>query len=75
MHFLAVAIVGAVDGKNIKVVKATIDKIADARGRNLTFNQREEIIEELNEEFMITGSFINGLKKKTKQFPGDEELV
>ena len=75
MHFLAVAIVGAVDGKNIKVVKATIDKIADARGRNLTFNEREEIIEELNEEFMITGSFINGLKKKTKQFPGDEELV
>ena len=75
VHFLAVAIVGAVDGKNIKVVKATIDKIADARGRNLTFNQREKIIEELNEEFMITGSFINGLKKKTKQFPGDEELV
>ena len=75
MHFLAVAIVGAVDGKNIKVVKATIDKIADARGRNLTFNEREEIIEELNEEFMITGSFINGLKKKTKQFPGDEKLV
>ena len=57
------------------MVKATIDKIADARGRNLTFNEREEIIEELNEEFMITGSFINGLKKKTKQFPGDEELV
>ena len=57
------------------MVKATIDKIADARGRNLTFNEREKIIEELNEEFMITGSFINGLKKKTKQFPGDEELV
>ena len=75
MHFLAVAIVGAVDGKNIKVVKATIDKIADARGRNLTFNEREEIIEELNEEFMITGSFLNGLKKKTREFPGDEERV
>ena len=75
MHFLAVAIVGAVDGKNIKVVKATIDKIADARGRNLTFNQREEIIEELNEEFMITGSFLNGLKKGSKELSGAEDLV
>ena len=75
VHFLAVAIVGAVDGKNIKVVKDTINKIADARGRNLDFDEREKIIEELNEEFMITDSFLNGLKKGIKELPGDEELV
>ena len=71
MHFLAVAIVGAVDGKNIKVVRETITKITNARGRNLDLDEREKIIE----EFMITGSFLNGLHKETKEFPGDKELV
>ena len=75
VHFLAVAIVGAVDGKNIKIVRETITKITNARGRNLDFDEREKIIEELNEEFMITGSFLNGLHKKSKEFPGDEDLV
>ena len=75
MHFLAVAIVGAVDGKNIKVVREAITKITNARGRNLDLDEREKIIEELNEEFMITGSFLNGLHKETKEFPGDKELV
>ena len=75
MHFLAVAIVGAVDGKNIKVVRETITKITNARGRKLDLDEREKIIEELNEEFMITGSFLNGLHKETKEFPGDEGLV
>ena len=75
VHFLAVAIVGAVDGKNIKAVRETITKITNARGRNLDFDEREKIIEELNQEFMITGSFLNGLHKKSKEFPGDEDLV
>ena len=75
VHFLAVAIVGAVDGKNIKTVRETITKITNARGRNLDLDEREKIIEELNEEFMITGSFLNGLHKETKEFPGDKELV
>ena len=75
VHFLAVAIVGAVDGKNIKAVRKTITKITNARGRNLDLDEREKIIEELNEEFMITGSFLNGLHKETKEFPGDEGLV
>ena len=75
VHFLAVAIVGAVDGKNIKVVRETITKITNARERNLDLDEREKIIEELNEEFMITGSFLNGLHKETKEFPGDEGLV
>ena len=75
VHFLAVAIVGAVDGKNIKTVRETITKITNARGRNLDLDEREKIIEELNEEFMITGSFLNGLHKETKEFPGDEGLV
>ena len=75
VHYLAVAIVGAVDGKNIKAIKATINKITDARGRNLHFDEREKIIDELNQEFMITGSFLNGLHKETKQFPEDEDLV
>ena len=75
VHFLAVAIVGAVDGKNIKVVRETITKITNARGRNLDLDEREKIIEEVNEEFMITGSFLNGLHKETKEFPGDEGLV
>ena len=75
VHFLAVAIVGAVDGKNIKTVRETITKITNARGRNLDFDEREKIIEELNQEFMITGSFLNGLHKKSKEFPGDEDLV
>ena len=75
VHFLAVAIVGAVDGKNIKVVRETITKITNARGRNLDLDEREKIIEELNEEFMITGSCLNGLHKETKEFPGDEGLV
>ncbi len=75
VHFLAVAIVGAVDGKNIKVVRETITKITNARGRNLDLDEREKIIEELNKEFMITGSFLNGLHKETKEFPGDEGLV
>ena len=75
VHFLAVAIVGAVDGKNIKAVRETITKITNARGRNLDLDEREKIIEEFNEEFMITGSFLNGLKKETKEFPGDKELV
>lgn len=74
VHFLAIAIVGAVDGKNI-IVRETITKITGARGRNLDFDEREKIIEELNQEFMITGSFLNGLKKGTKELPGDEELV
>ena len=75
VHFLAVAIVGAGDGKNILIVRETITKITNARGRNLDFDEREKIIEELNQEFMITGSFLNGLKKETKEFPGDKELV
>ena len=41
----------------------------------MDFDEREKIIEELNEEFMITGSFLNGLHKETKEFPGDEGLV
>ena len=75
VHFLAVAIVGAVDGKNIKIVRETITKITNARGRNLDFDEREKIIEELNQEFMITGSFLNGLKKGAKELPGDDDLV
>ena len=41
----------------------------------MDFDEREKIIEELNEEFMITGSFLNGLKKGAKELPGDDELV
>ena len=75
VHFLAVAIVGAVDGKNIKAVRETITKITNARGRNLDFDEREKIIEELNQEFMITRSFLNGLKKGAIELAGDDDLV
>ena len=61
--------------KKLKTLKDTINKIAVARGRKLTCDEREEIIDDLNQEFMITGSFLNGLHKETKEFPGDKELV
>jgi len=74
VRYLSVTIVGAIDGKNAESVKTVLNKIADARGRNLTFDEREKIIDELDQEFMITGSFLNGLHKETKELPGDDEL-
>ncbi len=75
-HYISVEIIGAISkGTNADAANKTLDKIAGARVRNLTDDEIETIIGDLSNEFLLVGSFLNGLHKKSGEHPGDDTLV
>lgn len=59
-HYLSVIMVGIFDGKSgDKSVTKTINKLRKARARNLSHDDVDELIKDLNEEFLLAGSYLN----------------
>jgi hypothetical protein len=71
-HYLSVIMVGIFDGKkdDHDSVTKTINKLRKARARNLSSDDVDELIKDLNEEFLLAGSYLN-LEHKYRE---DDEM-
>ena len=59
-HYLSVIMVGIFDQtKQPSAVTKTIEKLRKARARSLSEEDVDEVIKDLNEEFLLAGSFLN----------------
>lgn len=60
-HYLSVLIVGIMDDveRPAHAFSKTIEKLRKARVRNLKHEDVQEIMDDLNEEFLMSGSFLN----------------
>ena len=60
-HYLSVIMVGIFDERNHPndSVTKTISKLRKARARNLTSDDVDSLIKDLNEEFLLAGSYLN----------------
>ena len=63
-----------VAGAQVTVPDENIKEMQKARVRNLSNQDRQEIISEVKQELMITDSFLTTTSNE-QEFPGDEELV
>ncbi len=71
-HYLSVLMVGIFDGKgkDNDDVSKTITKLRKARARNLSADDVDSLIKDLNEEFLLAGSYLN-LESK---YRADDEM-
>lgn len=63
-----------VAGAEVTVPDENIKEMQEARVRNLSNQDRQEIISEVKQELMITDSFLTTTSNE-QEFPGDEKLV
>ena len=65
-HYLSTTIVGMIDKQPEEAVEAVIEGIRTTRLRNLKDSEVEEIVRELNDEFLVSGNTLNTLQKIKK---------
>ncbi len=65
---------GHVGGADVKVPDKNMREMQEARVRNLSDEEKKELISEIKEELMITESFLTTTCNR-QEFPGDEKLV
>ena len=58
-HYLSVTIVGMMDQQSNEAVGATIDKLKVSRSRKLNIEEIQKIVEDLNEEFLVSGALLS----------------
>ena len=63
-----------VAGAQVTVPEENIKEMQEARVRNLSNQDRQEIISEIKQELMITDSFLT-TSSNQQEFPGDGKLV
>ena len=65
-HFVAINIVGTLDDQPKAAIDGTVKKILMTRLRGLSEREVAEIIEELTDEFLVSGNTLNTLHKIKK---------
>jgi hypothetical protein len=65
---------GTIRGAEEAVPDKNIQEMQEARVRNLSNQDRQEIISEIKQELMITDSFLTTTSNQ-QEFPGDGKLV
>ena len=65
-HYVSVSIIGAIDKQPRGAIRKIIDALHNARVRNLSWDERDEIIDELDQEFLMSKIFLDD-RRKTKQ--------
>ena len=65
-YFVATNIVGVLDNQPQEAIDGTLDKILMTRLRGLSEREVAEIIEELTDEFLVSGNTLNTLHKIKK---------
>ena len=65
-HYVSVSIIVALDKKPEGAVRKVIDALHSARTKNLSWDERDEIQDELNQEFLMSKIFLDD-RRKTKE--------
>ena len=65
-HYLSTTLVGMIDKQPEEAVEAVIEGLRTTRLRNLKDSEVEEIVRELNDEFLVSGNTLNTLQKIKK---------
>ena len=65
-HWLFTTLIGMIDKQPEEAVEAVIEGIRTTRLRNLKDSEVEEIVRELNDEFLVSGNTLNTLQKIKK---------
>ena len=65
-HYVAVSIIGAIDKQSEEASRKVIDALHNARIRKLSWDEREEVIDELNQEFLMSKIFLDDRRKGKK---------
>ena len=77
-HFVAVNIVGVLENQPKEAIEGTVEKILMTRLRGLSEREVDEIVEQLADEFLVSGNLSNTLdkikKSKVKRNDWREEL-
>ena len=58
-HYVSVSILVALDKKPECAVRNVIDKLLNGRTKNLSWDERDEIEDELNQEFLMSKIFLD----------------
>ena len=66
-HYLSVTIVGMMDQQSNEAVGPTIDKLKITRSRKLNIEEIQKIVEDLNEEFLVSGALLTGQHKAREE--------
>ena len=66
-HYLSTTLVGMLDKQPEEAVEAVIEGLRTTRLRNLKDSEVEEIVRELNDEFLVGGALMTGLSKTKKR--------
>ena len=66
-HYLSTTIVGTIDKQPEEAVEAVIEGLKTNRLRHLKDSEVEEIVRDLNDEFLISGALMTGLSKTKKR--------
>ena len=64
-HYVSVSIIVALDKKPQGAVRKVIDTLHNARTKNLSWDERDQIQDELNQEFLLSKIFLDD-RRKTK---------
>ena len=64
-HYVSVSIIVALDKKPQGAVRKVIDTLHNARTKNLSWDERDQIQDELNQEFLMSKIFLDD-RRKTK---------
>ena len=70
-HYLSTTLVGMIDKQPEEAVEAVIEGLRTTRLRNLKDSEVEEIVRELNDEFLVGGALMTGLYKTKKRKRND----
>ena len=62
-HYLSVIVVGVMSNQSDFAIDKTITKLKEARSRNLSDEETGLVIRLLNEEFVLSGSWLSMLNK------------
>ena len=66
-HYLSTTLVGMIDNQPEEAVEAVIEGLRTTRLRHLKDSEVEEIVRDLNDEFLISGALMTGLSKTKKR--------
>ena len=66
-HYLSVAIVAAINNQASCAADRVVGELRETRIRSITFEEGQKILDELNQEFLLTGSWLNSIHKKDNQ--------
>ena len=69
-HYISVSIIGAIDKQPRGTIRTIIDALQNARVRNLSGEERDKIIDELDQEFLMSKIYLDDRRKAKLEAKG-----